>query len=408
MTYMKQSILLSAFACDPTRGSEPGNGWNWAIGLANKGFEVHCLTRVVGIPGIEKQEKPDNLYFHFVALPIGLERLYKFSTAGMYLYYLLWQWVAYKKARQLKKHNEFTVAHHVTWGSLQMGSFMYKLGVPFIFGPAGGGQSAPIPFKEYFLNHWSAENKREVLSSLLLRFNPGCRNMLRKAKVVLVSNPQTFDMARSMGTENVHLSLDAALPETFFPSGRIEKSPKDGKLKLLWTGRFMPRKGILLLLDVMRELVNHPDITLSVVGDGEMRNIFLDRIKEYGLENTVFWKGAVNHEEVKEYYRSHDVFFFTSLRDSCPAQLLEAMAFSMPVITLNLHGQAFIVNDETGIRADATSPQIAIKELKEAILKFYSKPELIKQMGAHAFEFASNQKWKVKINTIVEQYYPKA
>ena len=37
-------VLLSAFACAPYRGSEPGVGWNWAMALA-KYNDVVVLTR---------------------------------------------------------------------------------------------------------------------------------------------------------------------------------------------------------------------------------------------------------------------------------------------------------------------------------------------------------------------------
>jgi hypothetical protein len=128
-----QKLLLSSFACDPSKGSEPGYGWNWSIGLAKKGWEVHCLTRAIGKIEIEKMDRPPNLHFHYVELPFYLEKLYKFSTAGMYLYYILWQWLAYKKADKLSRFNDFKIVHHVTWGSFQMGSFMYKLNIPFIW-----------------------------------------------------------------------------------------------------------------------------------------------------------------------------------------------------------------------------------------------------------------------------------
>ncbi|AST06080.1 hypothetical protein AF2641_03890 [Anoxybacillus flavithermus] len=40
-----KKVLLSAYACEPNRGSEPGVGWNWAIELSKKGYEVWVLTR---------------------------------------------------------------------------------------------------------------------------------------------------------------------------------------------------------------------------------------------------------------------------------------------------------------------------------------------------------------------------
>jgi hypothetical protein len=37
-------ILISAYACDPTQGSESGNGWNRAFSNAQHGHDVVCLT----------------------------------------------------------------------------------------------------------------------------------------------------------------------------------------------------------------------------------------------------------------------------------------------------------------------------------------------------------------------------
>lgn len=398
-------MLLSAFACDPTKGSEPSLGWNWAVGLAEKGFEVHCITRDTSRAGIGTRTHPQNLKFHYVSLPLGMEKLYGASQPAMYLYYILWQWRAYKLAAELHQVNDFNMVHHVSWGSLQMGSFMYKLNVPLVFGPAGGGQIAPAGFKEYFGAAWAVEETRTRVSRLLVKFNPACKAMLKKAAVVLVSNEDTLRLADGSGASNSKLTLDAGLPSWFFPETNVIKAPPKGTLKLLWVGRFMPRKGTLLLLDVMKELKDFPGITLTAVGDGVMREVFLETIKRYELCETVHWNGAVPFEEIRGFYADHDVFFFTSLRDSCPVQLVEAMAFGMPVVTLDLHGQGLIVEADRGFKCACTTPDMAIENLKCAILELYDNPALIERLSAGAFRFASSQAWDEKIDSIVDHFY---
>jgi glycosyltransferase involved in cell wall biosynthesis len=401
-----KKILLSAFACDPSQGSELGNGWNWATGLARQGYEVHCMTRDVGRSAIEQSEKPANLHFHYISLPFGLEKMYSFSQASMYLHYLAWQWLAFKRGGKLHKKVGFDASHHVTWGSVQLGSFLYKLPVPFVFGPAGGGQVSPEAFKRYFGESWKVEKTREKVSDFLLKYNPACKSMIRAASSIWVSNPDTADLVNKVKAGKVFSTLDAALPLSFFPANFSPKTKTEGTLKLLWVGRVMPRKGHMLLLEVMEVLKDFPGITLTMVGDGEQKELFEDAVRQKGLQNTVLCLGKVPFDKVKEFYQEYDAFFFTSLRDSCPAQLIEAMAYGMPIITLNLHGQAIIVNEKTGFRCACDTPEQAIQSLSSAIMSLYNGSELLTSMSSEAHAFALQQTWDSKIKKITAASYP--
>ncbi len=402
------NILVSAFECNPNKGSEAGYGWYWATSLATKGYNTHCFTREVEKKDLEQKGTIENLTFHYISLPFGLEKLIDWSNIGMYVYYILWQWFVYKEAKRIHCDKKFKIAHHVTWGSLQQGSFLYKLGIPFIFGPAGGGQKSPRAFRTYFGKYWRREIIRNWVSDILVSFNPGFKNMIKKAKVVLVSNFESAVLAKNYGALNVEISLDAAFPTNFYPKKFIPKKRNTNKLKLLWIGRFLARKGLLLVLDVMKELKEYSHITLTIVGDGETREAVLSKIGEYQLENTVSLIGSVPYKEVKSFYSNHDLFLFTSLRDSGPGQLIEAMAYGMPVITLKLHGQAIIVTEETGFACPCPTPEIAIKNLKGAILSFYENIINITQMSKAAHSFALEQTWDKKIDEITNKYYPKS
>ena len=51
----KYKILLSAYACEPNVGSEPGVGWNWAIEIKKLGHEILIITRKNNKKVIEKE-----------------------------------------------------------------------------------------------------------------------------------------------------------------------------------------------------------------------------------------------------------------------------------------------------------------------------------------------------------------
>lgn len=65
----KLTILLSAYACEPNKGSEPEVGWQWANALSKLGHNVHVITRANNKVNIEKNiKKHKNLNFIYYDL----------------------------------------------------------------------------------------------------------------------------------------------------------------------------------------------------------------------------------------------------------------------------------------------------------------------------------------------------
>jgi hypothetical protein len=89
----------------------------------------------------EPRPHPSFMYYDLPAW----RRWWKSGGRGVRLYYLLWQWGAYRAARQLNRVCRFDVVHHITSGIFRHPSFMAFLDVPFAFGPLGGGEAARRP-----------------------------------------------------------------------------------------------------------------------------------------------------------------------------------------------------------------------------------------------------------------------
>lgn len=99
-------ILLSAYACEPGKGSEPGVGWNWALSLARRGHQVWVLTRSNNRAAIEqavaegKQPELVKLNWLYYDVPKWAS-WWKKGGRGVHLYYFLWQWGAYLFAKKI-------------------------------------------------------------------------------------------------------------------------------------------------------------------------------------------------------------------------------------------------------------------------------------------------------------------
>ena len=89
-------LLISAYACEPGLGSEPGVGWN-CVRQAARFHEVWVLTRKNNREPIENALKTvplENVHFAYFDLP-RWARFWKRGTRGLHLYYYLWQIGAY-------------------------------------------------------------------------------------------------------------------------------------------------------------------------------------------------------------------------------------------------------------------------------------------------------------------------
>jgi len=90
----------------------------------------------------------------------------------------------------------------------------------------------------------------------------------------------------------------------------------------------------------------------------------------------VTFHGRVPRERIPGLLREHDVFIFSSVRDTSGNVLLEAMAAGLPAITFNHHGAAEIATDETALRIVPTNVGETTGQMTEAMLTLARSPEL--------------------------------
>jgi glycosyltransferase involved in cell wall biosynthesis len=401
-------ILLSAYACEPNRGSEPGNGWNWSYYLNKLGYQIWVLTHVEQKEKIEQTlalRSIPNLNFIYVDTPKWIKPYQKilrgdFSWQSQYLG---WQWQAYQVAKKLDREHNFDLIHHVTYASITGGSWLWLLRKPFIFGPVGGGQVTPETFKQYFSTDWAKESLRSLIFKNLALFNFISRQTLSHASLVLAVNRDTYDLAYQLGADRVKLFLSAGLPQDYSPQ-EIPTRSTSQELRLLWVGGLIARKGLPLALEALAQVDSSVPFKMSILGDGYLRDDLVKWIQQFGLENKIDCCGRVSWQEVKNKYLNSDVFLFTSLRDTYGCQLLEAMAHALPIITLEHHGARDFVPDRAGLKIPVTNPNKTAKAIAQAIEYMYRNPQERLDMGKVGYEFAKTQTWPNKTLEMSEYY----
>jgi glycosyltransferase involved in cell wall biosynthesis len=390
-------LVVSAYACIPNRGSEPSNGWNWALELARLGHQVWCVTTPIGrdVIATEMVKYPDlQLTFIYVDVPNWLNYMYRFQPF-IYLHYLWWQTKASKVARRLDRELNFDIVLHASMSSFQLGTGMWRLKKPLVFGPVGGGSFPPKAFKEYFVDAWRTEVVRGIASKLLLLFNRDIRRVCKEASIIIVANEDTLAMAKRAGAKRLKMYLDVGLPNGYFPDQMPVRKPSE-VIKLLWVGRLLPRKGITLVLEALSHLPKDLGYHLTILGDGQHGYLVPQLIGKYELEEKVTWCGQVPWQEVVKAYLQHQVFIFCSLRDSFGGQYLEAMANALPLIYLDHMGAGDHIPDDAGIGIEVSNPHATKEAIARAITYFCEHPDECQRRGAVGFNFARMQTWDAR------------
>jgi exopolysaccharide biosynthesis WecB/TagA/CpsF family protein len=320
---------------------------------------------------------------------------------GLRLHYCIWLRRAYRKAVELQQKIGFDIVHHVSYCSLSAPPPFWKLPVPFVWGPIGGGQRAPTSFRKYLGRGWVREFLRNVRLRLLSH-SPFLKTAARASAALLATNRDTAELLSGIGGRDVRLFLDSGLPANFVLREPVSKD-NDGCFTLLWVGRMVPRKALPVALEALAQITDLR-VRLLVAGDGEMRESWAQRAQQLGLDGRVEFLGKVPWGEMPRLYQSADAFLFTSLQDSFGSQVLEAMGQGLPILTLDHQGVGTFVPAEAGIKVPVTSPEETLTELVEAIRRLALFPEERGEMGKAGQAFAETQTWDRRTERMSKLY----
>ncbi|NJL10657.1 MAG: glycosyltransferase family 4 protein, partial [Calothrix sp. SM1_7_51] len=119
------------------------------------------------------------------------------------------------------------------------------------------------------------------------------------------------------------------------------KFPKNQPRKnaCFFVGRLTVVKGLPILLESLAILKrSHPDILLTVVGDGSDRESLEQITARLELEANVHFVGSKSQTEVREHLQQTDIFVMSSFTEGTPVVLMEAMAAGVPVVATQVGG----------------------------------------------------------------------
>lgn len=383
-------------------------GWNVAKEVAKR-HEVWVLTRPdESKDAIEAELAANpipNLHFVYFTLPFWQDSMRWGQSGAMQLHYYLWQIQAYFVARRLHKELDLDLIHHVTFVKYSSPSFLSFLPIPFIWGPVGGGESAPKPFwRDFSFRARLYELARNLVRGIGEK-DPFVRLTVKKSAVVRATTKDTADILESIGASQIQIVPEVGLLDDEIDMLGRYQFPENAPIRFISMGRLLHWKGFHLGLQAFAK-ANLPNAEYWVVGDGAELENLQNLAEELGISDRVKFWGRLSREETLANLEQCHVLVHPSLHDSGGWVCIEAMAAARPVICLNLGGPAVQVTDKTGFKISAHNPSQATDEMASAMTRLAQEPELRASMGRAGRQMVNeNYSWQVISDRLDSLYH---
>lgn len=369
-----KTVLVSAYAVNPYKGSEDGMGWNFINQIARYN-KVIAVTRENTRPAIERYlaENPaphhSNIKFRYYDLPYWM-RFWKKGGRGALLYYYLWQF--FMPRFVLKNQLQFDIVHNLNFHNDWTPSRLWKLNKPFVWGPVGHHPRIP---KEYVLHVYGVkafllEEVKWLVKRYFWNIDPMLRKTASRADTVLAMNSSVARELRLPENKVIRMpSVSSELPVI------IDPAKKKG-FTVLSAGRFVPLKGFDVTIKSFGRFYNQlpenerKNARLILAGDGPYKDYLLRLTVELGLVEAVKFIAWADRKQFCRLYEQSHVFLFPS-HEGAGMVVSEALSYGLPVLCFQNDGPGEFVNDQCAITVPYNRYDTSITKFAEALHKLY-------------------------------------
>jgi len=228
------------------------------------------------------------------------------------------------------------------------------------------------------------QNNKHSLHLEIAKFSRGWT--AKKIDKILVPSEHLKGVVRKWGVNEER--IDVIYNGTKIIRNTEHETSKN--IRLISVGRLAPWKNIDVIIESIHILnkIEAGDYTLTLVGDGPIRQDLESLIKEKNLEEYVKITGQVTAEKVAQYLSDADVYIQASGYEGLPHVILEAINHKLTVISTPIGGTNEILEDGKygWILSLVDGKKPDPNELVRVIKKVERNTEKVAQIKKDAFE----------------------
>lgn len=406
-------MLISASACNPYLGSENYFGWA-AIKCLSQDHDLYVITAARDRPDIERAGKeglvPNNVRFAFAG------RFKSWHPNGMVARLQSWkEYVSFSKeslkiAERLHREIGFDGAHHVTFASWRVASPLWKLGIPFIFGPVGGFEQFPGRLLSILSPQAMTFELVRMMANRVGRRIPSVRATIRHAVHVFAANPETSLLLTKL---NGHSDKVSILSPAFYSKVQVDafgrhsgaRNPA-GDLQFFAGGAVEGRKGMALALHALAKARERGvRFRYRIAGTGPEIPKLQSLAAALGIKDELIIGHSLQGEEYRRELGVSHVYLLPSLRESAGLTMMEAMLTGCVPVVADCCSPGYIVTDECGFKVRVSSRARMVDDLVRAILTLNENRSLLAEKGHSAQARIATAFAEANYRTVVNSAY---
>lgn len=349
-----------AYAISPFRGSEYAVAWNYVTYMSkendltilygmsdNHMGETHTLDKFLkenSFPHVRFIEiKPNKL-----ANLLNWPNRHNLLVYTFYYAFAEWQKCAYKMAKNLIQNEHFDLIHNVGPIGYREPGYLWKLGLPYVWGPVGGANNVPWQLmKPMPLTGKLKQAFRNVANTIQFHTKRRLKQALKATDVLLTA---TSENQRKFWEAYHKKSI--CLPENCITDNITldeSKFNNPSYYRFIVIGTLDARKSVITLLKALTQVKQRNLLRIDIVGDGPLRVSLQRYASVHGIDNLITWHGQLPRNEAVKVFNSAHMHIITSVSEGNPTTIWEAMSYGVPTMSFDHCGMHDTLCKKCGI-----------------------------------------------------------